>query len=296
MVLPTRAEAQAPPPVTHRTVYATTATPPENGPLWRLTLDARGGVRARTRVVPEANAVALDLAAVRLAFRRPGDPRTPDDDEIWVREASGRIRFLTSGRLALFTPGRTALLVVRPTPAGTADRLLLYRFAAGSVRLVFTQSRGRHVADLRYSADGRSVWMSTFGPQGWVGMQELRPTEHRIVRTALSGMDGCGRVELLPGGRRALLACDGGPGRTSGDLLVFDLTTARVTARHALPAHHRVLGLHGRLNETELLTSMSSDTYWLGAWDVCTATLRRLPGSIGYGEGVAAYEPYAHQP
>jgi hypothetical protein len=296
-VLPVRAgAAAAPPPVTHQTVFATRGYAGLLGTtLWRLTLDPRGAAVARTPVASGDGGVAQDYAGGRLLFTRIAGTVDEGNDEIWVREASGASRFLTLGHRAIFTPGRTGVLVVRKLSIPDRDELWMYRSADSTTSQVFAMPPGRAVSDLRYSPDGRGVWLAVqeerYGYARYV--QEYRFPEDRIVRTVrLRAAYGCPRFELLPSGTRALLAC----GTTAGQRLwVFHLPTGRVTAGYPVPGY-AVHAMHGRLSDAELLFSVQTNAGWLGGWNLRTSTVRRLPGTKGYSEGVAAYWPYAHQP
>lgn len=276
--------------VTHRTVYAT-----EGRTLYRLTLDGTGRVVARTPVASGTESTAADTAGGRtLFYRYHGAGETP---EIWLRETSGVSRFLTTGDLATFTPGRTAVLVSRRVPdsefpESRHSELVTYRLSDGRTAPLFSHGMRDVDLRLRYSADGRSIWMlvAVYGESTSTLMQ-YGIAERRILRSFPLRTDfGCADFELLPSGVRAVLPCD------TNQLWTVRLADGAVTHRTSrLPGGSYYTRLHGRLNATTMLVSGYSSTpddvvrHWLGALDLTTFAVRRLGGSTGIGYGITEY-------
>ncbi|HEY0359250.1 MAG TPA: hypothetical protein VGD11_11755 [Mycobacteriales bacterium] len=275
------------PPVTHRTVFAT-----EGGTLYRLALSSTGAVTARTPVAHGAGAVASDYDGRRLVFVRPGAADWTDD-QVWVREPSGAGRFLATGRLGTFTPGRTGVAVARFVLAGRNpasmdpehDELTVVRLSDGHVVPLSPHHDGDFDGSMRYSRDGRTLWMLTqsVGESGlWLQGYDLA-TDTVTRSYGLPALSTCTDVEMLPSGANALLTC--GP-----RLLTVRLADGKVTHHTPLPRGTTATTLDGRLNSRTLLLSMSSGSRrFLGALDVDTMRVRTLPGSAGYTDAVTAY-------
>jgi hypothetical protein len=285
--------AAAAEPVTNRTVYAS-----KDGALVRLTLDAGGTIRARTAVASGSDGHATDTAAGRTLFVRPTAPR--QEPEIWLRDISGASRLLTTGSGAIFTPGRTAVLFSRQAvdlpvegPETRHSELFLYRLADGRTTPLFTHGSQDITSKLRYSPDGRSIWMLVqVYQEPSFNLVRYGIAEHKILRNygPLGGEYGCDEFELLPSGTRAVLICE------DHKLWTVRLDTGAVTYRKTVVSANTYLTrLDGRLSAATLLisgyTSAPSGgvTHWLGALDLRTFTVRRLAGSTGHGYGITAY-------
>jgi hypothetical protein len=291
-----RTDAASPPPVTHRTLYAT-----HGDRVWsllqRLTLDRTGRVVSGVAVAPDGSRFdqATDVSAAGLLFVSHGTP-----DRIVFHPRTGSGHFVLPGVDAVFSPGATAVLVVRRDGQGTEkyDELHLYSLANRTTSLVTALPPGQVVTDLRYSLDGRSLWMHTVRSAGGaVGLQQYRFADHRIVRTIpLNGTSGCPDLEILPSGQRAVLTCTvPTAGGTRGELWTVHLATGTVVRRTLLPAGRFVDTIHGRLSPTQLLVSAHSrradggTLEWLGALDIAAMSVRSLPGSTSRHSAAVAY-------
>lgn len=293
---PVRSEAAAPPPVTHRTVYATRGDTSWSM-LQKLTLDRAGKVDRVTDVAPDGIRYdqAADVSSAGLVF-------TSEPGYITVRRASGGYPVNRPGTHAVFTPSRTAVLITRRVDvAGTPgpesrDRLVLYTLANRRERVVTTLPAGHVVTDLRYSLDRKSIWLHTVRSGGGeVGLQEYRIAAGRIVRTV--PVPGCPDFEMLPSGQRAVLACEVTTRTgTTGQLWTVQLSTGKVLHRIPLPTGHVVDKIQGRLSDRVLLVSAHSaraganePLYWLGGLDTATMSIRSLRGSTHFHSAASAY-------
>lgn len=237
---------------------------------------------------PFAPGFATDAAGDRVAFTEARD----DEPWIGVADPGGTHHFLVRGDSAVFTPGRTALLSARRInePTELRSELNLYHLADGRTRRLAVLPNGFHLEDMRFSSDGRSIWL--LGPDT---LREYRVAAGRIVRTIplrMSDVNLCRDFEMLPSGLRMVLSCPFERGTLDGQLHVVNLATGTVTGPIRLPAGQVVETIHGRLNATELLVGGSRDGfdgYWLGALDVRTMTVRQLPGAAGLRAAVAPY-------
>jgi hypothetical protein len=282
-------------PARYRTVFATERHASTAGDvLWRLRLDRTGKAVSRTPMHIGVNGVATDTADGRAVFvRRDVAPR----GMIWIREANGQSRPLTEGRNAIFTPDRQALLVERWIPPGPDDHLedpgtglYLYDLAAGTIRHLVSKRESR-TFDYRVSFDGRRVWRiwALFDAGSYLEEYDLR--RRKVIRTLAMDADNCTDLEMLPSGRRIALLCEEYRNHRSGVLKVVRFSDLRITSPRVRSSGLEMYRLHGRLNTGTLLVSVSDarGQNSLGALDLNTMTVRRLPNTLGLSSGVAPY-------
>jgi hypothetical protein len=279
-------------PVTNRTIYAAQVADP--GYLWKLTLNSTGAVTAKYRVAASTASRTLDVAGGRTLYARGQYMQS----QIWIREPSGATRFLTRGWSAMFTPGRTGVFVGRhvETPGfpGFHDELVSYRLSDGRERHLLTLGGEDRFLDMKFSLDGRSVWFLRNSPEGlrfaYVGQYGI--AEGRIIRNyELPSYTECHNFEMLPSGVRGIFACEDENG--TPQVWTMRLATGAISRRTTLHGPE-IDDIHGKLNDREMLASYRTRipdgwAHRLGALDIETHALRRLPNGTGYRSGVAPY-------
>jgi hypothetical protein len=278
--------AAAAAPITNQTIFANDS----DGMLWRLELNPNGTMWGRTSVA--MGEVASDHDGARLVYTRPGTS-DPTDDQVWLRDAGGKTRFLGMGHLATFSPGRTGVTIARYVSEGrdpnsnspAHDELSVYRFADGHVFTLSPHVDGIVDRRIRNSHDGKSRYLLA---NDWVKgtsmlMRHDRATDTTKTVRSLADQKDCTDFEILPSGSNALLAC-------GTHMLTIRLSTGAITHRTELPSGVTVDNLDGRLNSTTMLLSVKSGTgHSLAALDLTTMRTRTMPGTAGYTNAVAPY-------